>query len=287
MSSDEDDYMSDKFLSGSVEQDIRPGLIKSHSDKRNFQALKRKIELDEINKRKNPNLRVLEKEKRQEGLEKPLESGNKGFAMLQKMGFKPGTSLGKSDTGRTEPIPINLKADREGLGRTQMKKEIIEKKLKEFRPDNISTTEYRSRLTGKVVQKQTESDFRKSQKICETLDTDKGILEPQEKWYWLSTDPEIEKEKKAAAKAEKRKKRMASGYDNDSDEYSENDDSEDASDEKDDDDDDDVPLDVSEKLNNITSYLRNTYYYCIWCSVKYNDEDDLKNECPGRTRDEH
>lgn len=125
MSDEEDDYMSDKFLSErfdflktsyvyknsqiqyyvfhllhviffSVVADIRPGLLKSHSDIRNFQALKRKRELDELNKMKNPNIRVLECEKRKEGLEKPLEQSNKGFALLQKMGYKPGDSIGKS-----------------------------------------------------------------------------------------------------------------------------------------------------------------------------------------------
>ena len=29
--------------------------------------------------------------------------------MLAKMGFKPGNSLGKDGTGRTEPVPINIK----------------------------------------------------------------------------------------------------------------------------------------------------------------------------------
>lgn len=32
----------------------------------------------------------LEEEKRQEGLQKSLDSSNKGFAMLQKMGYKAG-----------------------------------------------------------------------------------------------------------------------------------------------------------------------------------------------------
>lgn len=123
MSDEEDDYMSDKFLSErldldfssnyhslkyhnfvftftffifSVVADIRPGLLKSHSDVRSFQALKRKRELDELNKKKNPNIKVLECEKRKEGLEKPLEQNNKGFALLQKMGYKPGDGIGKS-----------------------------------------------------------------------------------------------------------------------------------------------------------------------------------------------
>ena len=46
-------------------------------------------------KNKTKPVKVLEKEKREEGLKTTLDAGNKGFAMLQKMGFKPGMSLGK------------------------------------------------------------------------------------------------------------------------------------------------------------------------------------------------
>lgn len=39
---------------------------------------------------------VLEAEKRDEGLGKSLDASNKGFALLQKMGYKPGEGIGKS-----------------------------------------------------------------------------------------------------------------------------------------------------------------------------------------------
>lgn len=38
----------------------------------------------------------MESEKRKAGLEKPIEQDNKGFAMLQKMGYKPGNSIGRN-----------------------------------------------------------------------------------------------------------------------------------------------------------------------------------------------
>lgn len=65
-----------------------------------------------------------------------------------------------------------MKTDREGLGRSQMKKEIYEKRKQEISKNSISTNEFRFRLTEKIIQKQIEGDFRKSQKICERLDTD-------------------------------------------------------------------------------------------------------------------
>ena len=60
----------------------------------------------------------LEAEKRHEGLQTSLDQSNKGFEMLARMGYKAGESLGKSNSGRVDPIPIEVKTknDRSGIG---------------------------------------------------------------------------------------------------------------------------------------------------------------------------
>lgn len=291
--SDEEDYMSDKFLSECINNDIRPGLIRSPTEKRNFEVLKRKRELDEVNRKKNPSIRVMESEKRKAGLEKPIEQDNKGFAMLQKMGYKPGNSIGRNEKGPTEPIPIEIKTDREGLGRSQARKEVYEMKLKEIRSNTVSPNEYRSRITEKVILKQIEGDLRKSQRMCERFDSDNNILQPVEKWYWFSTDPENEDKN-----SQKFKQTVKRNYDNgtaidsercmDYDQTHMNFNSSES--DENDENDDELPslnLSMSEKLWDLTTYLRNKYMYCIWCSVQYDDEDDLQETCPGRTREVH
>ena len=40
----------------------------------------------------------------------------RGFKLLAAMGYMPGQGLGKSVEGRTEPIPLDLKQNRLGLG---------------------------------------------------------------------------------------------------------------------------------------------------------------------------
>lgn len=77
-----------------------------------------------------------------------------------------------SEKGPTEPIPIEIKTDREGLGRSQARKEVYEMKLKEIRSNTVSPNEYRSRITEKVILKQIEGDLRKSQRMCERFDSD-------------------------------------------------------------------------------------------------------------------
>ena len=57
-----------------------------------------------------------EVEKRQDGLQKPIDSNNKGFEMLVKMGYKAGETLGKSNSGSAELIDVKMKNDRKGLG---------------------------------------------------------------------------------------------------------------------------------------------------------------------------
>ena len=113
---------------------------------------------------------IIEIQNREEGLQKTIDSTNKGFEMLKKMGYKEGNiydnirkclsgffsrlwgrdlaqphtiricqseifivlgdSLGKSNTGRVEPIPIEIKTSRSGLGREEAVKKVLETKSK-------------------------------------------------------------------------------------------------------------------------------------------------------------
>lgn len=104
-------------------------------------------------KNKRQKLSVVERETREEALSKPISSDNKGFAMLSKMGYKPGMTLGrdvktnisvlegypstsdnnsnllKPSAGLKEPISVDVKLDRKGLGHS------IEAKEKRARAD--------------------------------------------------------------------------------------------------------------------------------------------------------
>ena len=52
------------------------------------------------------------------------EPSNKGFAIMAKMGYKAGEGLGKYTTGRVEPVSVEIKDDRRGLGHETALKEI-------------------------------------------------------------------------------------------------------------------------------------------------------------------
>ena len=99
MADDEDDYLSDKFL---LESAPAPSKPKIYAERRK-EAQRRAALKNEQNRKKSR--RQLEQEAREEGLSKSLferardeeASGqqNKALAMMMKMGYKPGESLGQ------------------------------------------------------------------------------------------------------------------------------------------------------------------------------------------------
>lgn len=257
---DEDDYMSDKFLENCI--NLRPGLV-SKSTSRQYQLEKNAQEANKQNQLKRK--KESEKMRRDDGLNSKIGKDNKGFALLQKMGFKPGTALGKEGQGRAEPVSINVKNNREGLGMeserkqrqeemSQMRAKMMHKRQKVYHQQQSG---FQQRMSEKFTEREFETDLAKSQRVCDELDGKANIEEPKEWFFW----PLYWLEKKSAKEE-----------DEESEEPS------------------DPVMDLytpQEKLEMLTCYLRNTYFYCVWCGIHYKDEKDIKNNCPGNTRSDH
>lgn len=298
--SDDEDYMSDAFLQQLP--DTRPGLLSKDAARK--LAQQKKIKEANIKNKQKPQA-VLEKEKREEGLGASISSDNKGFSLLQKMGYKPGMAIGKSGVGRTEPIPVEVKTGRGGLGReadqkrrknerAEMHKHWSAKRQK-MEVEHKHT--FIKRMNEKQRNKNFEKDLYKSQKVCEQLDSQLGIKEPHELFFWpegllpkaTTDDDETNDEGAFSVGSDERLDHLQQGYSN----YVQDDVLDD------DDDDDDVCNDVKEeeiestnysveeKLDVLTLYLRTKHKYCIWCGTKYNDKEDLMNHCPGNSAELH
>lgn len=260
MSDDEDDYMSDAFLSKLP--DVKPGIPMV---KRVREAMKKEVQHEKknIENRQKP-IKLLEKESREAVLQNTISNKNKGFALLQKMGYKAGQGLGKEGAGRVEPIPLNIKMGREGIGMEEVKKRKAEEDLQRYRHkvqlteqnEKRSVEDYRVRVRTEREEKKIESDLRKSQRACEQLDSQKGVTVPREDWYW----PKAEADEDGDAEKEE---------------------------EEEDDEEEEWKLTSMDKLQILTSYLRGVHFYCIWCGTTYNDEDDLDSNCPGNTATDH
>ncbi|XP_035216880.1 G patch domain-containing protein 11-like [Stegodyphus dumicola] len=258
--SDEDDYMSSAFLD--VKEDIRPGLIFSKSVKRKHEIEKKKVESNKYFRTKS--IKQLEEEHRNAGLESALNSENKGFAMLQKMGYKPGMKLGaqkdnSSGAGLSEPIKVKIKTDRGGLGSEEeirMKIEEREKRRAEIKvykqqETELLTKEFVERMRNKIFYKHLMSDLRKSQKVCEQLDIEHDVKEPMRDWFWFSQEEEHESDEDFEEEEEEQE------------------------------------LDPEEQLYFILDYLRSKYLYCLWCGIKYDSSEDMDKHCPGTEKCDH
>lgn len=260
MADEEDDYMSDAFLNQIT--DVRPGIP---MPKRVKEAIKKETlhkEKNVTNRQKS--FKEQEQESREAALQSSISSQNKGFALLQKMGYKAGQGLGKGGAGRVEPVPLNIKTDRGGIGMEELKKRKAEEELQNYRKkiqmkqqvEKESLEDFRVRKRTEREERKTLIDLRKSQRACEQLDSQKGITVPRDSWYW----PEVIKDEEAELQEEEDKP-------------------EDSEDEE-----ELMPLD---KLQFLTSYLRGFHSYCIWCGTEYNDEEDLNSNCPGDTAADH
>lgn len=76
--------------------------------------------------------------------------------------------------GRSEPVPIKVKCDREGLGLATKRKEQLEEinKFREIvkRKHQKLQGNFMQRMSDKFSVKETEKDLEKCQKVCEELD---------------------------------------------------------------------------------------------------------------------
>lgn len=182
--------------------------------------------------------------------------------------YNPGKGLGKLGEGRTEPVSVELKADRGGLGRDAAIKEIMTRKLTILarkisnQSSSSNLTEFRNRMKDQATQRLVTADLKKSQRMCQNLDEEKGTDKPAEPWFWPEKEPEEESDKK--------KLKLEEEVEAEKPEESEDD-----------------QLEPMEKLELLTTYLRKVHIYCIWCGTLYNDDQDLSSNCPGLTREDH
>lgn len=77
-------------------KDVRPGLLHNRNQQRSHEIFKKKQVQDAETREQHRPIKVIEAQRREEGLQEAIGTGNKGFALLQKMGYKPGTAIGKS-----------------------------------------------------------------------------------------------------------------------------------------------------------------------------------------------
>ncbi|KAI1320633.1 hypothetical protein EDD11_000156 [Mortierella claussenii] len=359
---EEEDYMSESFLSNIVkesnEQDDRKNAM-TYSERR------RQKQLEHLAHLPKP-LHVREKEAREKGLEKEIGEDNKGMAMLLKMGFKKGGTLGAvkpshedqtasssaaSDSQNPEkhdvsdrqhalrtPLAVEIKLGRGGLGMDSERKRKAEETMRRRADDahRVYDQGYRGQKRDQFEQEKRKRQLTAAQSICMRMDAERaakrkaeageaeaGETEPEDigrsnAFWWIADsvpdellgtrmmgpgaevssreqhgivsqrafDHSDDEDGDLESKKEKRIKLSTTLEDADVDK-SHQDDLEEL----------EQPnwgerpafarLELPEKLEAVVQYLRDKHSYCFWCSALYNGPDDLAENCPGETEDDH
>jgi hypothetical protein len=250
---------------------------------------------------------------------------NKGLVMMAKMGFKPGSALGSKDNvgARTEPIGINMKEDRGGIGLdSEKKRKFREEVEKEGKRIKAEEGDYRERVRKEREEARLEGQFGAAMRVAERMNGEKEEQEAFEKGAEVDEmTPDGLKKRKISTKPLKqinvlwrglirkreekeRDRRMRYDLQQSLSRFPTYDDTdEDAEDKKamgtratqyvlvedleeeDPELDDFNALDPAERLQKVVVHLRDEYNYCFWCKYTYPDKE--MEGCPGITEVDH
>lgn len=230
-------------------------------------------------------------------LDNPIQDSI-GLKMMQKMGFKLGDTLGKTNDAShlVEPIKVMPKLGRKGIGATHGGKESTQK----FHPASVQ--EYRDSAKDKHETARKKKTLAQLQKFCygESGDETKvfegaaRIEEVNVMWRRIAIDSVQRNPKRTLLFDEEEKPQGLKILDNGeigcqkvpekSLEVSGNLKTEDFADSADFLQFESLPL--SDQLQKLLNFTRGTYFYCPYCSVKYDSPEDLEN-CPGPNESDH
>ncbi|KAF9409949.1 G patch domain-containing protein 11 [Podila epigama] len=357
---EEEDYMSEAFLNSLVaNNDSKP-----KKESMTYSQRRRQLERQHLANLPKP-LKEREREAREEGLEKEIGEENKGMAMLLKMGFKKGGTLGASKQlsenqtssatssspvsaeatltgGRQDalraPIAIQMKHGRSGLGMDTLKKQQEEEEVtrEQKRAREIYDENYRGKNGETFEYNKRHRQLLAAQAICMQLDVKKAAKDGQEKHeHALTSEEEHEKDTGhtrirrmgrsnsfwwisdsvpddlvGTAMMGKAASTPASTMDRQKFDLSDKEDDElevkevkrvrlstpDSIEKPTAQDEEEAKwgekpwyseLSTVEKLNHVVEYLRQEHFYCFWCAAQYYSIEDLNENCPGASEDDH
>ncbi|PFH55095.1 hypothetical protein XA68_10755 [Ophiocordyceps unilateralis] len=301
-----DDYMNMTFDDAHLAKESslqRSQRLKRESQARGYHKSKARMAAEEAEAREKALSTSL--------LDNPRSKNSKGLAMMTKMGFTGGGLGSRSDgTGLTEPIKLNIKDDRGGIGLDSEKKrrldEAVDAKADSKAP-RVEAEEYRARARKGYKEGKLMGITHSAQHIAERLDNlvhakayPPGTLSrPPLKdlpvvYRGIVRRRELKhRDQEARRKLEQSLTRLPTYVDDEADDddrmalgqkqvmYE-------AGDELDEDDDellDFLDLGVRERFQKVVDYLREKHRYCFFCKMAY--EDDEMTGCPGGTEEDH
>ncbi|KAL3324659.1 hypothetical protein AABB24_038662 [Solanum stoloniferum] len=184
---EEDDYMGDlsHFLPpGASSLPSKPS-SKTASNKPEVATKKRKVlNWQERKKLKREQKQIEEDQKTLVNLESAIPESNRGFKMLKQMGYTPGSALGKEGSGRSEPVGLEIRRGRAGIGKEDDKVQKMRKEMEKANRDRRREEElmenFGSHLKERWKDKRIVSNFHKADAVLAQLENREVVMEKKE-----------------------------------------------------------------------------------------------------------
>ena len=311
---EEDDYMAMTFT--------EPPQPKVESSIQR-QARKRREAEIKAHQKSKAELAAQEKELREAGLSTSLDRSNKGFQMMEKLGFKGGglgkpTQDGEGGSGRVDPIGLEMREGRGGIGLdSEKKRKFREEAESDVKRVKAEEGDYRERLRREREEKKLEGQIIGAMKVAERLD-DEETEDPEKLPAGKDDQSGLSEKDGDAVHARKtlkgtnvlwrdlvrhrvekdRDKKMRYSLhqslsqlpnyddpDEDKDYKTALGTDEEELDEEDPELDEFKSSDPEVRLAKLVEHLRQAHHYCFWCKTSYPDAS--MEGCPGETEEDH
>ena len=249
-----------------------------------------------------------------------LPTSSKGFQMMAKLGFKQGSGLGPEGnvSGRLEPLGVEIKGDRGGIGLSGERKRKIQGEAEaEAKKVRAEQTGFRERLAREQERTKLERLVQTAMRIAERMDQDKepglghdgcsAVGEEQEQKVSLVNPTNTSKPtwqinvlwRGLVREREKAEHQLRTRYDLQQGllQHPPYENEEEKLDtvtfgrEEEEIEGEDSELDAfsalepAKRLQRLVEFLRETYYYCFWCKCCYTSSE--MDGCPGLKEDDH
>ncbi|KAK8600703.1 hypothetical protein V6N13_059559 [Hibiscus sabdariffa] len=141
---EEEDYMGDlsQFLPPETSNSSKLSLKKiPNTNPLSSQPSKKKskkLNWQEQRKLERERKQLEEDEQTLAKIDAPIPQSNIGFKLLKQMGYTPGAALGKEGSGRAEPVALDIRRSRAGIGRDDPLKEKRKREEIEFERKRIN-----------------------------------------------------------------------------------------------------------------------------------------------------
>nr|GMD00230.1 G patch domain-containing protein 11 [Ipomoea batatas] len=182
---EDEDYMGDLSQFLPPEASVPSKKVSNSKPVVSNSTNKRKpLSWQEQRKLKRQQKQVEEDQQTLSNLESAIPQSNIGFKMLKQMGYTPGSTLGKDGSGRAEPVAVEIRRGRAGLGKEDSRLEKARKELEKLESEKMKEkellVEFEHRQKERWKGRRIVVNFHKAEAVLAQLENREVVEEDKE-----------------------------------------------------------------------------------------------------------